>query len=68
MSLLLKKKGSMRDVNNAPELIETRATDTFETFMAEKKKIQWSAINTPPMRNFTKARPSTFNDLFLSLK
>ena len=39
-SFLLKNKGSISDVNKAPVLIETNATETFATFMAEKNVIQ----------------------------
>ncbi len=37
---LLKKTGSIIDVKKAPVLMVTKATDTFDTFMALKKKIQ----------------------------
>ena len=38
--LLLKKMGSISDVKKAPVLIVTKAIETFDTFIALKKKIQ----------------------------
>lgn len=60
INFLLKKKGSISDVNRAPVLIETKATETFETLIAEKKKIQCDAIKIPPIINFT----IFFGDIF----
>lgn len=38
--LLLKNTGSINDVKKAPVLIVTKATETFDTLIALKKKIQ----------------------------
>ena len=66
--LLLKKIGSMSDVKNAPVLIATRATETFETLMALKNVIQWSAIKIPDSKNLNNDFLSSSNDFFLIKK
>ena len=66
--LLLKKIGSINEVKNAPVLIVTKATDTLETLMALKKKIQCVAIIIPVNKNLTSALLSTKKDFFLSKK
>ena len=64
ISLLLKKKGSISDVNNAPVLIATSAMDTFATLIAEKKAIQCTAISVPPTKNFKSPFEVVFKDFF----
>ena len=66
--LLLKKIGSINEVKNAPVLIVTKATDTLETLMALKKKIQCVAIIIPVNKNLTSALLSTKKDFFLNKK
>ena len=66
--LLLKKIGSMSDVKNAPVLIATRATETFETLIALKNVIQWSAIKIPDSKNLNNDFLSSSNDFFLIKK
>ena len=68
MSFLLKKMGSIIEVNSAPVLMATNATETLDTLMAEKKKIQCTAINTPPIKNLRSALGGTFIDFFLIIK
>ena len=51
--LLLKNSGSISDVKKAPVLIVTKATETLDTFMALKKKIQCKAIMIPVNKNLT---------------
>ena len=65
---LLKKIGSINEVKNAPVLIVTKATETLETLMALKKKIQCVAIIIPVNKNLTSALLSTKKDFFLSKK
>ena len=66
--LLLKKRGSINDTKKAPVLIVTRATETLDTLMALKKKIQCNAITTPVRKNFPIPTPSTLNDFFFMTK
>ena len=66
--LLLKKIGSINEVKNAPVLIVTKATETLETLMALKKKIQCVAIIIPVNKNLTSALLSTKKDFFLNKK
>ncbi|GFD74501.1 hypothetical protein KUL156_58510 [Alteromonas sp. KUL156] len=66
--LLLKKKGSINEAKKAPVLIITKATDTFDTFIALKNVIQCTAIITPEMANLINAFFSTLNDFFLIKK
>ena len=66
--LLLKKKGSINEVNNAPVLIITNAIETLETLIALKKKIQCSAIIIPERKNFNNVFLSNRNDFFLMTK
>ena len=66
--LLLKKIGSMSDVKNAPVLIANRATETFETLMALKNVIQWSAIKIPDSENLNSDFLSNSNDFFVIKK
>ena len=54
----LKKKGSTKEVKNAPVLMVTKATETFDTLIAWKKNIQWTAIMTPVPKNFNKETAS----------
>ena len=61
---LLKKTGSIREVKKAPVLMVTNATDTFETFIAEKNAIQWSAIRIPLIKNLTNAWGVIFKGFF----
>ena len=65
---LLKKIGSMNETKKAPVLIVTRATETLDTFMALKKKIQCKAIIIPVNKNLKIPLVSTLNDFFLTIK
>ena len=49
-------------------LMATKATETLEAFMAEKKKIQWVVIKIPPIKNLNNALGGTLNDFFLTIK
>ena len=44
------------------------ATETLETFIALKKKIQCSAIIIPVIKNFVSPLASTLKDLFFMIK
>ncbi len=61
---LLKKNGSINEAKKAPVLMVTRATETFDTFIALKKVIQCTAIIIPETANFSKAFVSILNDIF----
>lgn len=65
---LLKKIGSMNETKKAPVLIVTRATETLDTFMALKKKIQCKAIIIPVNKNLKIPLVSALNDFFLTIK
>lgn len=64
---LLKKKGSMKEVKNAPVLMVTRATEILEILIALKKVIQCRAMRTPEKMNFSTDFRST-KKLFLRSK
>ncbi len=49
----------MSDVKKAPVLMVTKATETLETFIALKKKIQCKAMIIPVNKNFTNPFLST---------
>ena len=66
--LLLKKIGSIKDTKKAPVLIVTKATETLDTLMALKKKIQCKAIITPVTKNLKIPLASTLNDFFFKIK
>lgn len=58
----------MSDVKKAPVLMVTKATETFDTLMALKKKIQWVAMIIPVIRNLINPFLSTKKDFFLIKK
>ena len=51
---LLKKKGSIKEVKNAPVLMVTNATDTLDTLIALKNMIQCRAMIIPEIKNLIK--------------
>ena len=65
---LLKKIGSIKETKKAPVLIVTKATETLDTFMALKKKIQCKAIIIPVNKNLRIPFVSTLNDFFFIIK
>ena len=58
----------MRLVKNAPVLIVTKATETFETLIALKKVIQCRAIKIPVIANFKSPFLSMVKDFLLTKK
>jgi hypothetical protein len=66
--LLLKNKGSIKEVKNAPVLIVTKAIETLDTFIALKKNTQCNAIIIPVHKNFKTPFLSTLNDFFFIRK
>ena len=64
LTRLLKNIGSINVTKKAPVLIVTKATDTLETLMALKKKIQCSAITIPEKKNRNSPLASTAKDFF----
>ena len=66
--LLLKKRGSIKEVKKAPVLIITNATETLETLIALKKVIQCNAMMIPDKKNLIKDLLSSLNDFFLTIK
>jgi hypothetical protein len=66
--LRLKKIGSIRETKKAPVLIVTRATETVDTLIAVKKKIQCKAIRIPVKKNLAIAIQSTLNDFLFTRK
>ncbi len=68
INLLLKNRGSISDVNNAPVLIATKAIETLATFMAEKNATQCKAIIVPLIKNFNNPLGVVLRDFFLIKK
>lgn len=60
--------GSINDVKKAPVLMVTKATETLETLIALKKKIQCNAIMIPVKINLNKAFVSIDTFLFFMIK
>ena len=67
-TFLLKKMGSINDVKKAAVLMVTRATETLDTFMALKKKIQCKAMIIPVNKNLVNPFLSTLKDFFFTKK
>ena len=66
--LRLKKIGSKIDVKNAPELKQTKVTETFEILMAWKNVTQCAAIITPERAKIVKVFALIFNGFFFQKK
>ena len=56
------KIGSKKDVKKAPKESMDKVTETFETFIALKKNIQWIEIKKPQKNNFIKSE----NEILIS--
>ena len=60
--------GSKNEVNKAPVLKVTNATETLDTLIAIKKVTQCSDIINPPNINLSAVLGSIFSDFFLNKK
>ena len=65
---LLKKKGSIKEVKNAPVLMVTSATETLEILIALKNVIQCSAMRIPETTNLSPDFRSTKKLFFRNKK